>query len=162
MRVQDAFPLGRAVPPENMHVTLAFLGDASPEALEDLHLELEQVRVARFELEIAELDSQGHRPAVVMAQVRSSDALVALQKQVARAARRTGFQLEARKFKPHVTLMRYGKAGPPVDGDHLARAMERFGALRLPPVTMTAFGLYRSTLTRDGAIYDLLAEYPLN
>ncbi|WP_424989887.1 RNA 2',3'-cyclic phosphodiesterase [Fluviibacterium sp. S390] len=159
-KVQHMLPSGRKVPPENFHVTLAFMDDQPVEVLDDLHLELEQVRQDGVAVEIAGLNTQGG-PAIAFAEVTLTDPLVALQGQVARAARRAGITLERRRFRPHVTLARYRKEMRPEDLDKLGRALQTHAQLRLPAFEPRAFGLYRSTLTSSGAVYDLMAEYPL-
>lgn len=52
-------PLPRLLPPENMHLTLAFFGEVDGPALDELHDALETLRAPGFELQLAGLDLFG-------------------------------------------------------------------------------------------------------
>lgn len=154
---QARLPLPRPVPPENFHITLAFL-DAQPEpVLEDLHLALEGLRLPAPRLVLAGFGSFGGAvPDNVHALIAPDPVLVALQAKVARAARQSGIALPARRFVPHVTLGR-----GPHDAAALARALASLTPLRADPWTAPEMILYHSTLLKSGPAYDPLVRYPL-
>lgn len=59
------------VPPENLHLTLAFLGERPEPVLEDVHAGLAQLRAPAFDLALAGLDMfGGAKPRTVHAGVR--------------------------------------------------------------------------------------------
>ncbi|MFC3117545.1 2'-5' RNA ligase family protein [Jhaorihella thermophila] len=64
-RLQARLPVGRAVPRDNLHLTLAFLDDQPEEALEALDAELQALRAPGFDLRLSGLggvwwpDAQG-------------------------------------------------------------------------------------------------------
>ena len=155
---QARLPLPRPVPPENFHITLAFL-DAQPEpVLEDLHLTLEGLRLPAPRLALAGFGSFGGAvPDNVHALIAPDPALAALQAKVSRAARQAGIALPARRFVPHITLGR-----GPHDAAALARALAGLTPLRADPWTAPEMILYRSTLLKSGSAYDPMAAYPLN
>ncbi|WP_333829615.1 RNA 2',3'-cyclic phosphodiesterase [Pararhodobacter sp.] len=157
---QYLLPIARPLPPENFHLTLAFLGSAPENQLEELHFALEQITAPALELQIDGLGVfGGNKPRSVHATFRPDPALNRLQARIARAADMTGFARETRRFTPHVTLGRFapdeGSAGA------LAQAIGQIGALNIPPFRADHFTLMRSILRPDGAVHDELARYPL-
>ena len=152
--------VGRRVPEDNLHLTLAFIGEVSDDGLEELHDALSGVRARPVELRFQGLGTFGDdRPRAVWAAVDADSALVDLQKQVERAARKAGLSPEARRFVPHVTLARL--KGHREDAVPLARFLGERGAASPPPVPVVAFSLMSSQLRPEGAIYEELARYPL-
>ncbi len=158
---QFLLPLPRPVPPENLHLTLAFLGNVAEPVLEEVDAALARLRAAPLTLAIAGLDVfGGDRPRNVHARLTAAPALEHLQARVAQAVRGVGVALEGKRFVPHITLGRF--ADGQVSAAALARAMGEIGAVTSPPFTVTEFALYRSLLRPDGPVYDVLAEYPLS
>jgi 2'-5' RNA ligase len=152
--------VGRRVPEENLHLTLAFLGEVTDDGLEELHDTLSGLRAAPVELRFEGLGLFGEdRPRALWAAVAADPGLAALQKQVEKAARRAGLAPEARRFVPHVTLARF--KGRREDTAPLARFLEGRGGAPVPPVRAVAFSLMSSRLRPDGAVYEELARYPL-
>jgi RNA 2',3'-cyclic 3'-phosphodiesterase len=153
-------PVGRRVPEDNLHLTLAFLGDVTDEGLEELHEALSALRAAPVELRFTGLGTFGDdRPRALWAAVAAEPGLAALQKQVERAARKAGLAPEARRFVPHVTLVRL--KGWREDAGPLARFLGERGGATVPPVRAVAYSLMSSRLRPEGAVYEELARYPL-
>lgn len=158
--LQVALPLPRRVPPENFHLTLAFLGDVGNAALDELDMALSGVSVPRFSLQPESLGVfGGARPRNIHFRFAPEPLLDRLAAKVARAARDCGIAPESRRFMPHVTLARFN----PDDADQLRleRAVAGIGPLGMPAFEVDSFSLYRSHLRADGAEYDELARYPL-
>jgi 2'-5' RNA ligase len=161
-RLQATLPVGRPVQPETLHLTLAFLGEQGPAALEEAHVELERLAAPRFDLTLSGLDTFGGAdPRVVYVAVVRNEALDRLHKQVRSALRSAGIELERVRFRPHVTLARLPRGLSPDDLERLRRFLSVHAHFRPPPFTVAAFTLYRSTLHPDGAIHEVLAQYPL-
>lgn len=160
--VQDALPFGRAVALDNLHLTLAFLGE-QPEALvADLHHRLLDVNAAAFAMRFDGIEVMGGRvPAVLVARVKPDPALRDLQRRVRTAVHLAGLTLGRARFRPHVTLARFARRIAPDDIDRLRRFLTVAGDLRLDPVAVDSFVLFASTLRPDGPLYDELARYPL-
>ena len=136
---------GRGVPRDNIHLTLAFLGelDAAAEAL--ACAVADRVHGSPFPLALDELGGF-RRARVAWAGSSSPDpALVALQGELESGLRAAGFALEERPFTPHVTL---------------ARKVERMPARMALPVIawrVTEFVLMRSSAGR----YETVATWAL-
>lgn len=157
---QHRLRLDAPVPPENFHVTLAFLGDQREPVLEELHAILETRALPMPTLRLDGLGVfGGAKPRNIHAAIAPDPALTALHGKVAAAARDAGIKLEGRKYVPHVTLARFAPGTGPAPA--LAAAIQSVGAVTSQPHAVDTMRLYRSTLRRGGAVYDPLAEYPL-
>ena len=99
---------GRATRPDQLHVTVAFVGAVAPAAMERLHLAGARAAAAAAPFTLA-LERLGGAARDGVAWVEASShpsALTTLHEALAAALREEGFLLEARAFRPHVTLAR--------------------------------------------------------
>lgn len=160
--LQNDLACGRLVSEENLHITLAFLDDQPEAALQDLHEALVGIKAPQFEWQFAGVDAKGKRkPSLVWASVEQSEKLLILQKRVLSAAHSAGMTLPRKRFRPHVTLARFN-ASTPFSEQKLGHWLTQYGAFHAGPFNARQFGLFRSTLTPDGPIYDVLSEFELN
>ncbi|AJE45905.1 RNA 2',3'-cyclic phosphodiesterase [Celeribacter indicus] len=153
--------VGRAVPAENMHLTLAFLDDQPEAALDALHEELEGMRATAPRIRLEGLDLfGGDKPRVLFAAVAQDAALSELRRTVRGAARAAGIELPHERFRPHVTLVRFSRFAPG-ERDALDRLMARHAGFVWPAFRAAEMALMQSVLTHEGAVYEALARYPL-
>ncbi len=97
--------------PADRHLTLQFLGEASPEQAECVMERLRAVRSAAVPVRIAGIGFF-MRAGVFWAGVEATAELLALQQRVTAATRACGFVAEPRVYRPHVTLARSrGRSG---------------------------------------------------
>ena len=158
---QFLLPLPRKVEPENLHLTLVFLGECPEPALQAAHEGFEALRERGFPLALQGLGLFGKdKPRVAWAGVGPSPELMKLQAKVETIARRAGCPIDARKFTPHVTLGRF-QPPPPADAMRLERAVAMGTGFRTDPWEVTELTLWRSHLTGKGSQYEVLARYPL-
>lgn len=159
--VQDRIPAGRPTDPETFHLTLAFLGEVPDAELDEMHLALDAIEAAPFQLQLRGLGTFGKSPKVLWAGVEKGPDLARLRGKVRGAARQAGIELRRERFKPHVTLARFD--APPVaeELDKLRLFLERFQSFPAPPFEVTHVTLFRSILTKSGAVHEPLADYPL-
>ena len=161
--LQARLKAGRLVRPENLHLTLAFLGDQKVEILEDLDAELGAIRVPPFKLTLAGLDSfGGDRPRVLFVGAEKSPALIGLHRRIRSAARQAGISLPRERFHPHVTLSRFQAHESSEASASLTWALRVHAAFALPAFTISEFTLFRSHLTADSPVYEVLRDYPLH
>ena len=144
---------------ENLHVTLRFFGDIAEDVAADLDAELSRIAAPPFEivLEGAGSFGQGREMRAVWAGVADNPELRSLAGKCETAARRAGLIGERRPYRPHVTLAYLKRADPAEVGRWVADN----NLLQSPPIRVTWFGLWSSTLHPQGSRYDLQREYPL-
>lgn len=161
--LQADMPFGRPVPSENLHLTLAFLGELPDHAVEAAHEAAGQINRAAFTLELAGLGTIGGRtPALVHIGVTPNPDLADLHRRIRSRLHGAGLMLPRERFMPHVTLARFGKRLSPTDTARLGGLLANHALLRLSPFPVHHFSLFRSTLGPDGAVYEELARYSLN
>lgn len=158
-RLQSGLGVGRVVAEENLHLTLAFLGEISHEQMMDMAEGLATLNAAPVALSLAGLDTMGgDMPRVLAIRAEPTDPLISLQKKVSGLARDAGLTLQRRRFRPHVTLSRLPRKLTSTDERRLGEFLSLNGAARLTPYTADTLTLYRSHLRDDGASYEPLAE----
>ena len=156
-RIQQGVPGARWVPPENMHLSLRFIGEVDGGVFEDLVEALAEVTVPPFDLEVA---GAGHfetkrLPTMLWAGIRPSAELTQLQGKVERACRRAGLAPETRKFAPHITLARLGN----IDVGRVSALLQRYSLFVAGRVPVEGFNLYSSHLGKRQPIYRTEVEY---
>jgi 2'-5' RNA ligase len=142
---------GRAPPPQNMHLTLAFVGEVAAERLPALQAIGARAAAAGspFTLRFDRLGSFRDSGIAWLGTGAAEPALQALVNGLAAGLAADGFPVERRPFRAHVTLARRC-ARPPVAAD-------------VPAViwTVETFTLTASELARGGSQYRTLAAWPL-
>jgi len=159
---QAGLPAGRPVAPENLHLTLAFLGEHPEPVIEDVHFGLADFRLPSFDLALEGLGLFGDaRPRVLYAGVRREPELTRLREKVVQAARGAGLDPERKRYRPHVTLARFNRDLDGVDALRVRDFAGAGGGFRAGPFRVESFGLWRSFLGKSGAVYEEMAEYAL-
>jgi 2'-5' RNA ligase len=149
----------RWVRPENIHVTLKFIGEAAPTKLEAIRLALAAVRSAdAVDLLVHGLGFFPNqiRPRVLWAGMEASLNLAPLAGDIDRALGGVGFALEKRPFTPHLTLARFEPSGV---SRELSRAVEENATREFGVLRAGEFHLIESTLKPSGAEYTTLQSF---
>ena len=145
--------------PENLHLTLRFVGDVPGDVAEDIAYALASVRLAPFELELAGVGhfSSGPVVRVLWAGLRKSDALLALRARIEAALRRIDLAADGRRFIPHVTLAKLDDPSVPKVQEWLAaNALFKAG-----PFAVERFALYSSVRAGAVRVYEREADFLL-
>ena len=119
--------------PENIHLTLAFLGECDGKQTADVKSALSDVSFKPFEITVdcvGRFRREGGD--IWWAGLRENKPLSALHRDLADRLTAVGFTLEQRKFAPHITL------GREVSTDAKPRSIEPFGE------TVSAIDLMKS------------------
>jgi 2'-5' RNA ligase len=152
-------PGARAVPLEQLHLTLKFIGDVESGMLQDIKEALTEITTPPFSIC---LKSVGHfpprgTPRVLWVGVDPVNEAIILRNRIEKVLFDVGIPRETRKFSPHVTLARL-KDSPL---QRVARFLAGNSLFESPPFTVHEFLLYSSTISRRGAIHTVQACYPL-
>jgi 2'-5' RNA ligase len=144
--------------PENLHLTLKFLGEVPETSLPSIKEELARISLihSTFEISISGLGafpSEGRARVVWAGVEEGADSLSLLAGDVEASLEALGFEKEQRPFHPHVTLGRCGKKPLWLNLEGLNPVLRGFSADRIE--------LMQSTLTDKGATYSLLASFLL-
>ena len=146
-------------PEENFHLTLAFIGEADRHGFNAAVDALSAIDAPAFELRLSGVGVFGDKkPHALWAGAEPSPELLHLQVKVETALRRAGFNLEKRKFKPHVTLA-YLKDLPQ---DSAERYAAQHGLFSCGPFPVEDFHLYSSQLGNKSSVYRIEASYALS
>lgn len=148
----------RWTPAQQLHLTLRFLGDTPPEQERALRSRLATLSFVPFPLhpDGAAVFPSARRPRVAVQRFRPSLALLTLQAALEGLARELGYPAEPRPFTPHVTLARFKMP----DAALAQRVLGRLGDGLAEGWQATAFALYASLLTPQGARYRCVERYP--
>jgi 2'-5' RNA ligase len=154
----DDSPELRWVGDENLHLTLRFIGEVERPLADDIALALSRISAARFELRITGVGMFERRNGgALWAEAQPKEPVAALAAKVERACVAAGLEPERRAFHPHVTLARWNRR----EATAAQAFLERNRALASEPFAVDRFILYESRLSRHGAHYEEIADYPL-
>jgi 2'-5' RNA ligase len=150
----------RWVPPEQLHLTLKFIGNVDDAKVPDVVAALHTVRGSPAELTV---DGVGRFPPsqtahVLWAGLRAGPELGALASMIEQSLVPLGIAADARPFAPHITLARL-KDAPMADVEAF---LADHPALSSPTFTLDHFTLYRSVLTQHGATHTVVEHFVLS
>jgi 2'-5' RNA ligase len=157
--------LVRWVPSQNMHLTLKFLGDVSPNSVEFIKqmLRTEAENIPCFDVHLAGLGAFPNlkRPRVLYVGLQAPAALDALARGIESASRRLGYEPEERPFSAHLTLGRVRQNVNVAEQQQIRRAVEGT-QIDLPgTVRVDSVHLYKSDLNPGGSVYTRIYSAPL-
>lgn len=157
----------KRVPAENLHITLQFLGELPAESVDELAADLArrlgQISPSEVGFHSVQAQPRVGRARMVWAEfVDSESRMAAVATAVSDAGAAFGVTPESRPFVPHVTLVR-ARRPHPLDPSALdaANAATRSALGQKRVMSVLQATLYKSTLTRAGAVYESLAEIPI-
>ena len=145
---------GQFPPPENLHLTLHFLGET--ERIPAVCRAIDSVACAPFGLTVTGLGRFRRTDGdIVWAGIQADDGLYTLQQQLGAALRQQGFALESREYRPHLTMGRQVV---------LQNGWESACQIVLPPMTMpvNSVHLMKSERVKGQMVYTSLYERRLS
>jgi len=155
----------RWVAPDNIHLTLQFLGEVPLSTLTALKIALQPVAGSQepFVINIRGIGAfpNNRHPRVIWAGLQAPANLMTLQTLTSRTIQQTGIQVEDRTFSPHLTLGRVKRDAAPFDLHTLSSTLEKLTAGDMGIVRVQSITLFRSDLSSQGPIYTALGHFPL-
>lgn len=91
--------------PENLHLTLAFIGEVNPKKVDTIKAIIDTVTFAPFTATIDRLGTFS-RGTLWWAGLREDKPIMDLQREVEHKLALCGFEMDGRKYHPHITLGR--------------------------------------------------------
>jgi len=142
---------------DQLHLTLAFIGDVPHKVMREIEGELSRVSFTPFALQLKGVGLFGKpgQPKLLWAGVENPEPLRHLHEKIVHALGRIDVEVERRKYKPHVTLARFRRGAYARIGDWLTENE----TLTTPPETIEHFTLFSSQLTHQGSDYTPEARF---
>jgi len=146
----------RLIPPEQMHVTLHFIGDA------ELAPILKALREIDYQAFTVSIENLGHFKtagggAIIWAGIQRSPEVSGLYAAVGKKLTELGIKTETKPYKPHITLARCG----PAVRSLIPEFLSMHDALLIPNIPVIAFSLYSSDLSKGAPEYKQECRYLL-
>ena len=158
-RLRSDIPGARWVPDNQIHLTLAFLGEVEANALEELQRNLAKISVPCFQLHFKGTGCfpDRRRPRVLWVGLDPQPLLDGLAARVRSAVLSSGISQEERPFSPHITLARFKIPAPREVGAFLDKTVKH----RYSLFSVKAFVLFESCLSSSGAIHKEVRSFSL-
>jgi RNA 2',3'-cyclic 3'-phosphodiesterase len=147
------------VRPENLHVTLKFIGHIEPSKLESIRAALAKVhspQEIRLHFRNIGFFPDAKRPRVIWGGMDASENLAPLAHTVDQQIATLGFPAEERAFTPHLTLARLD---PPRISPELQEVIEKHATRNFGVLHSSEFHLIESKLKPTGAEYTTLQSF---
>jgi 2'-5' RNA ligase len=145
------------VEPDNMHLTLKFLGNTEYSLVDGIKVQLDSLKADLTPIK-SDLCNLGgfpnlKKPKVIWIDLeKNRDQIIELAKRIDTSLAEIGFASESKLFKPHLTLGRIKKDD---DLEKLTDYLTDY-ELKRKDLVFDTISLIKSTLTNDGPIYKSL------
>ncbi len=148
----------RVAPADNLHLTLAFLGEVPPHTVDSVQSGMEAAAVGHYPFDIGfggggTFPRRGEPRVAWVGVTGDLEAAQNLQSSIAREMRQLHIRVAERPFSPHVTLARISRQATPSARIAIARRVEAFDLVELGHFTVSAISLMESDLVPSGAVY---------
>ena len=144
--------------PDNIHLTLKFLGSTPAQQIPEIAGELKSglAGFGSFSIEIAKLGSfpEKGKPRIIWAGVNAgSEDVIRLQGKIENSLKRFNFAQEDREYAPHQTI---GRAKGFKNMERLQELMKTKNAVQLGNMIVENVYVIRSDLKPEGPVYTVL------
>ena len=155
----------RWTPPENLHLTLRFLGESNLEQLEKLQDQLGQLQeLPAFNLNFTKYGvfPAWKRPSALWLGINKSSDLENLAKTVDTMAINVGYRSNKKPFRPHITLARIKRNPSAATIEQISQTFrEKTASPHISSFQACHVVLFQSILSQEGAKYKALQTIEL-
>jgi len=147
------------VEPQNIHVTMRFLGDISPTMVDKIHDAMKNVKFMPFTIKLQGLGvfpSVNYPRVVWVAMTEGADQLKNIYSQLEPQIRSLGFAADDHGFSPHLTIARVRSGA---NKQHLAELVTKKADYEFGTIKADCLRLKKSMLSPKGPTYLTLREY---
>ncbi len=155
-----SFIRGKWVEPQNLHMTLQFLGEISQEqalsVLKNLQKIAESFSSFQVQYRMLGVFPDRKRPRILWIGVtKGENTLRKLASEVVQLNKKSGIKVDSKSFHPHVTICRIKE----VDRKKLSTLMNRYRNFTFGEEKVDRVALISSSLTSIGPIYSVVEEF---
>ncbi len=148
---------------DNIHITLAFIGNTDENDIESIKHILESARTAHITFPLVfqgiDLFRSLKDPKVIFLQMISSEALNSLRNDICDRLSDKGLFSDSRPFRPHLTL---GRPKCIEEKNTLADIISEYRDKTIQSSVIEQVIFYESILTQDGPVYNVIGNYNLS
>ena len=156
------FHIIKWVDPNNIHITLKFLGetpvDEIPAITEALKASTEGLHPFDIKLANTGIFGSYYQPRVIWTGIDASDELLKLSAKVVSNLEAIGYLSDRQNFVPHLTL---GRIKEIKDKAHFQEVLAHFSKFIYQTQHVTSFTLFESNLRKDGPEHIVIEEFIL-
>ncbi len=147
--------------PANFHITLKFLGETEAYYINSISLLMKNICTDfnSFKIEYERIGFFGSlkEPRIIWVGFKPNRSLLLLQQSIDKSIHELGFEIENKKFNPHITLCRVKKLK---ETDTFRKIMNE-NSIHEEMVSVTQFQLIESILNKEGPEYKELGSFKL-
>jgi 2''-5'' RNA ligase len=148
--------------PDNIHITLAFLGDTDGKMIKPISSMLKEKCKGSGKFELIIKGSGVFRnlsdPRIIWTGIEPSEKLMNLNEIIMNGLKDLSIKMEGRPFNPHLTIGRIKHLN---DKETLKAVIEQYQNSEIQLIPVNEVILYESILLQSGPVYKPIAKYNL-
>jgi len=149
----------KLVEPDNVHITLKFLGDTEETLLDEIEKIMNNAvkEISPFNIQLkgtGVFPNQNYIKVVWMG-IEHGDPIATIAHEIDGQLSKLGFEKEKREFSPHLTIARVKTSR---NKDKLLQIIEKYRDIEFTDMKVDSIKLKKSDLTPKGPIYTTLKE----
>ena len=149
----------KLVEPENVHITLKFLGDTEEEQIDEIEKiikdAVKETNSFHIQLKGAGVFPNQNYIKVIWIGIEHGEEIAIISHKIDEQLSRVGFEKEKRGFSPHLTIARVKSAK---NKEKLLQIIEKYKDVEFGDIKVDSIKLKKSDLTQKGPIYITLRE----
>ncbi len=152
----------KLVEPENVHITLKFLGDTDESRIDEIDKimkdAVKEIDPFNIQLEGAGVFPNQNYIKIIWMGIKQGEPIGLIARKIDEQLSKIGFKKEKRGFSPHLTIARV-KSAKGKDG--ILHVIEKYRDVQFVDIRVDSIKLKKSDLTPKGPIYTTLIDVKL-